>query len=81
MRSNRCADRACPALDHITSPNASFETILSLLSSFFVPEDEDAVINWIGKVLADKGIRDSMRGWRTSWGEMVRTGKDKDALL
>ena len=31
-------------IDHITSGSANFETALSLLSSFFVPEDDDALL-------------------------------------
>jgi hypothetical protein len=37
---------------HFRFPN--FETALSLLSSFFVPEDDDALLSWIEQMLGDK---------------------------
>ncbi|KAF7971507.1 hypothetical protein HWV62_10232 [Athelia sp. TMB] len=67
--------------DNITSASANFETILSLLSSFFVPEDEDALLNWIEKLLADKKLRANMARWRQDWQGLVAAGKEGDALL
>lgn len=67
--------------DHITSESANFETVLSLLSSFFVPEDEDAVLHWIEKVLGDKKIRSDMARWRQDWGRLVASGESHSALL
>ncbi|KJA28455.1 hypothetical protein HYPSUDRAFT_155709 [Hypholoma sublateritium FD-334 SS-4] len=67
--------------DHITAAAANFETILSLLSSFFVPEDEDALMAWIGNMLADKKLRASIVQWRAEWQALVREGKDGAALL
>jgi len=67
--------------DCITSKSATFETILSLLSSFFVPEDDDVLLEWIEKVMSDKKTRASMQQWRTDWRQLVATGKDSEALL
>ncbi|KAJ7610869.1 rab-GTPase-TBC domain-containing protein [Roridomyces roridus] len=67
--------------DHITSAAANFETILSLLSSFFVPEDEDSLLLWIEKTLGDKTLRANMTRWRADWKELVAAGKDGTALL
>ncbi|KAK7063904.1 rab-GAP TBC domain-containing protein [Favolaschia claudopus] len=67
--------------DHITSGAANFETILSLLSSFFVPEDEDSLLLWIEKVLGSKKLRSSMVQWRADWKQLVASGKDATALL
>ncbi|KAI0354617.1 RabGAP/TBC [Trametes cingulata] len=67
--------------DHITSDAANFETVLSLLSSFFVPEDEDAVLLWIEKVLGDKKLRSEMVRWRQDWGKLVASGEHGSALL
>ena len=67
--------------DHITSESANFETILSLLSSFFVPEDEDAVLIWIEKVLDDKKLRSDMVRWRQDWNRLVASGEQHSALL
>ena len=36
------------------SSSASFETVPSLWSFFFMPEDEDALLGWVEKVLANK---------------------------
>jgi len=68
-------------LDQITSPHANFETILSLLSSFFVPEDEDVFLSWIEKMLGDAKLRRSMAVWRNEWRDLVRSGKEGAALL
>ncbi|KAH9486452.1 TBC domain-containing protein [Psilocybe cubensis] len=67
--------------DHITSSSANFETILSLLSSFFVPEDEDALMSWIGTTLGDKKFRGNMTNWRQAWKKLVAEGKEGSALL
>ncbi|KAF9654099.1 RabGAP/TBC [Thelephora ganbajun] len=67
--------------DYITSKSASFETILSLLSSFFVPEDDNALLEWIEKVMSDKKARASMQQWRANWRQLVATGQDGKALL
>ena len=67
--------------DHITSAAANFETVLSLLSSFFVPEDEDSLLGWIEKFLGDARVRSAMRGWRSEWRELVKQGKEGTVLL
>ncbi|KAI0828844.1 RabGAP/TBC [Trametes gibbosa] len=67
--------------DHITSEGANFETVLSLLSSFFVPEDEDVVLLWIEKVLGDKKLRADMARWRQDWARLVASGEQGSALL
>ena len=67
--------------DNLTSSQANFETVLSLLSSYIVPEDEDALLRWIGKALDDKKLRMNMAKWRTDWRALVAQKKDKDALL
>ncbi|KAI0067995.1 RabGAP/TBC [Artomyces pyxidatus] len=67
--------------DHITSDAANFETVLSLLSSFFVPEDENAMLSWISKVLESKKLRVNMQVWRMEWKGLVASGKDGQALL
>lgn len=67
--------------DHITSDSANFETVLSLLSSFFVPEDENALLSWIQKVISDKKLRSQMQTWRAEWKQLVASGKHNDALL
>ncbi|TCD71168.1 hypothetical protein EIP91_012116 [Steccherinum ochraceum] len=67
--------------DHITSESANFESVLSLLSSFFVPEDEDALLFWIEKVLSDRKLRSSMQEWRANWKRLVASGEHTTALL
>lgn len=68
-------------VDQITATAANFETVLSLLSSFFVPEDEDMLLHWIERTLGDKKIRSSMQSWRKDWHALVAAGKEGDALL
>lgn len=59
--------------DHITKASADFETILSLLSSFFVPEDEDAFIRWIGKMLKRKDVRAALEKWKADFQNLNRS--------
>lgn len=68
-------------VDHITSDSANFETVLSLLSSFFVPEDENALLSWIEKMLGDQKLRSNMIQWKTDWKALVASGKGGAALL
>lgn len=68
-------------VDHLLSKTASFESILSLLSSFFVPEDEDALFRWISKAMEDKKLKADMVRWRSEWTELVSQGKDAGVLL
>ncbi|KIO27898.1 hypothetical protein M407DRAFT_72470 [Tulasnella calospora MUT 4182] len=67
--------------DHLASAQASFETILSLLSSFFFAESEDALLSWIQNALGDKKLRAQMTGWRSEWRQLVKEGKEGTALL
>jgi hypothetical protein len=52
-----------------------------LLSSFFVPEDDNILLGWIEKVMSDKKTRASMQQWRADWRQLVATGQDGKALL
>ncbi|OXG16931.1 GTPase activating protein [Cryptococcus neoformans Tu401-1] len=67
--------------DVFAAPNASFESILSLLSSYFVPEDEGVFMQWIKKMLSQKKVREKMDGWRMEWKTLVKEGKSGSALL
>lgn len=73
--------RSLSCTEHITSASANFESVLSLLSSFFVPEDENALLTWIEKVFMDKALRSNMHQWRQDWKRLVAEGKDGSALL
>ena len=68
-------------IDNLLSPQASFESILSLLSSFFVVENEDALMDWIRKAMRNRQLRRDIDRWREEWKEKVENGEDKDALL
>ncbi|CAE6422700.1 unnamed protein product [Rhizoctonia solani] len=67
--------------DHISAPQANFETILSLLSSTFVLEDEDALFRWMERLLSDTRLRQEMDSWRVEWARLVAEGKSGKALL
>ncbi|CAE7231104.1 unnamed protein product [Rhizoctonia solani] len=67
--------------DHISAPQANFETILSLLSSTFVLEDEDAMFRWMERLLTDDRLRTEMNSWRAEWNRMVAEGTSGKALL
>jgi hypothetical protein len=64
-------------IDNLLSSQASFGLILSLLSSFFVVENEDALVEWVRKAM--RNCRD-MDLWREEWKEKVKNGEEKDAL-
>lgn len=68
-------------VDLLASPKANFESILSLLSSYFVAEDEDKLMRWIKRLIHQPGIKLRMDEWRVEWQDLVRKGKDRDALL
>ncbi|KAG9077411.1 hypothetical protein FRC06_008923 [Ceratobasidium sp. 370] len=67
--------------DQLSAGQANFETILSLLSSTFVLEDEDEFLRWMERLLTDQRVRDEMDGWRADWGRLVAEGKSGNALL
>lgn len=67
--------------ENLSSPDASFETILSLLSSFFIPENDDALMGWVQATLALKGLRGRMDGWREEWRGFVKEGREMERLL
>ena len=67
--------------DHLTSSQANFETVLSLLSSFFVVEDEDGLMRWVGAALGDKKLRADMERWRAEWRRLREEGKVGGVLL
>ncbi|BGP00236.1 hypothetical protein NBRC10513v2_004461 [Rhodotorula toruloides] len=56
------------------APSASFESILSVLSSYFFVESDDGLLRWIRKTLRLKGLRERMKGWRQEWQGFVRDG-------
>ncbi|KAK8854863.1 hypothetical protein IAR55_003602 [Kwoniella newhampshirensis] len=67
--------------DLLSAKNATFESILSLLSSYFVAEDEDVLMTWIRKMVNQPGLRAKMDSWREEWHDLVRAGKSGTALL
>lgn len=60
---------------------ASFETILSLLSSFFIPETDDQLLAWISNVMSDDNIRQEIKDSRTVWRDLIERGEEGRALL
>ncbi|KAI5479155.1 GTPase activating protein [Pseudohyphozyma bogoriensis] len=60
--------------DQFAPPKATFESILSTLSSYFIVEDDDALMRWIRKTLRRKDLRKKMAAWREEWKGFVREG-------
>ncbi|KAK4699309.1 hypothetical protein P7C70_g6952, partial [Phenoliferia sp. Uapishka_3] len=60
--------------DDFASPDASFESILSTLSSYFLVDSDDALLRWIRKALREKNLRTKMEGWRKEWRGFVEDG-------
>lgn len=67
--------------DLLSDKTATFESILSLLSSYFVAEDEDAFMRFMRKLLSQQDLRNRMDGWRAEWGRLLREAKSDQALL
>jgi len=65
----------------LAAPGATFESILSLLSSYYVPEDEDAMLQWMRKMLWTSGTRERIAFWRREWRGFVERGEEGDKLL
>ncbi|GAA5861048.1 hypothetical protein JCM1840_003062 [Sporobolomyces johnsonii] len=57
-----------------TAASASFESILSSLSSYFFVESDDALLRWIRKTLRLRGLREKMNAWRIEWRGFVADG-------
>lgn len=67
-----------PLLAH---PAANFESILSLLSSYYVVEDEDAMLEWMRKMLWQPGVKELIAHWRREWKSLADRGKTDGLLL
>lgn len=78
--SRRVSDLCGPRTDDFTGPDASFESILSRLSSYFYVESDDALLRWIRKTLRVKGLREKMKAWRTEWQGFVRDGTSEGRI-
>ncbi len=65
----------------LAHPSADFESILSLLSSYYVPEDEDAMLEWMRRLLWQPGVRELIIHWRREWRRKVEQGVSGEALL
>lgn len=61
---------------YLVDPKADFESILSLLSSFFVPEDEDKLLKWLAKMLRRQDVRSLIRSARDEFRRSLRTAED-----
>jgi hypothetical protein len=57
-----------------TAADASFESILSSLSSYFFVESDDALLRWIRKTLRMKDVRGKIQDWRREWQGFVKDG-------
>ncbi|CED84788.1 Rab6 GTPase activator GAPCenA and related TBC domain proteins [Phaffia rhodozyma] len=67
--------------DQLTSAEASFETMLSLLSSFFVPDNDNVFMAFIQTTMSIRGIRAQMGEWRREWKDLESRGEAMDKLL
>lgn len=65
----------------VLDPRADFESILSALSSFFVPENDDALLFWVKDALARKDVRSTIRAARLEYLRKVQEGEAADLLL
>lgn len=60
--------------EEFTGPAASFESILSSLSSYFLVDSDDLLLRWIRKALRKADLRTKMAAWRVEWQGFVADG-------
>ncbi|TKY89143.1 hypothetical protein EX895_001674 [Sporisorium graminicola] len=60
---------------------ADFETILSALSCFFVPEDDDALLFWVREALGRRDVRGTMASARQEYRRKVEAGEASALML
>ena len=65
----------------ILEPRADFETILSALSSFFVPDNDDALLFWVRDALARKDVRSTISSAREEYRRKVQDGEASALML
>ncbi len=65
----------------LAATNADFEVVLSNLSAFYIPEEEDSFMTWIRKMLSQSLVREKISAWRRGWSELVRSGSSHSALM
>lgn len=60
-----------------------FESILSTLSSsnLFVPEDDEAMLRWVGALLRDRSVQREMERARVEWAGIVQRGEEGSMML
>ncbi|CBQ68826.1 conserved hypothetical protein [Sporisorium reilianum SRZ2] len=65
----------------ILAERADFETILSALSSFFVPQDDDALLFWVREALGRRDVRGTMKRARDEYARKVAAGEAAALML
>lgn len=60
--------------EQFIAPNATFESILSALSSYFLVDSDDACLRWIRKTMRRNDLREKMNRWRKEWQGFVEDG-------
>lgn len=65
----------------ILGEKADFETVLSALSSYFVPEDDDGLMFWVQEAMGRKDIRQTIRKAREEFQAKVKSGKADGLML
>lgn len=64
----------------ILDPQADFETILGALSSYFVPENDDSILLWVGQALKRKDVRKMITDAGAEYRLKVENGDPVDML-
>lgn len=67
-------------VEEFTASNASFESILSALTSYFLVDSDDALLLWIRKLSLRKDLRRKMVVWRREWQGYVADGSSESRL-
>ncbi len=65
----------------LLDPAATFEYTLGSLSSFLIPENDDAFLLWTSQALARRSVKDAIRTARARWQEMEASGETRDIAL
>lgn len=65
----------------ILAERADFEMVLSALSSFFVPEDDDKLMGWVRDAMARKDVRGTIKKAREEYRVKVKNGEAEALML
>ncbi|KDN49252.1 RabGAP/TBC [Tilletiaria anomala UBC 951] len=65
----------------LSDPCCSFEHTLGSLSSYFIPENDDVLMAWVGEVLQQSAVKEAIQIARSDWAKLEAEGRAGDVTL